>query len=138
MAKPVKPESHTRMYHIWASMRARCDNSNAISYPNYGGRGISYDPRWKKYKNFYDDMIIDYADDLSIDRKNNDLGYSRENCKWSTRREQSNNTRRNRYLEHNGKSQTIAQWARDLGIKRSTIAQRYYVYKLPVERCLKV
>jgi len=68
----------------WCALRKRCDNPKTSYFFRYGGRGISYDPKWKSFKNFLADMGVK-PDGMEIDRINNDLGYSKENCRWVTK-----------------------------------------------------
>lgn len=82
-----------RLYNIWLNMRARCDNPNQPRYKDYGGRGISYQPSWAHFINFYQDMQETYQEHLTLDREDNDLGYSADNCRWATYKEQNNNRR---------------------------------------------
>lgn len=85
--------SSTRIYRIWKDMLTRCNNKNYRLYKDYGGRGITVVKEWSKFENFYRDMKTGYAENLSIDRINNNKGYSKINCKWSTRKEQNSNKR---------------------------------------------
>lgn len=86
----------TPEYTTWKGMLSRCRNPRSRSWENYGGRGITVDDRWaSSFQNFLDDMGP-RPDGHSIERINNDAGYSKENCKWATRTEQNNNTRRSR------------------------------------------
>lgn len=79
------------LYNIWISMLKRCYNPNDVSFPNYGARGIDVCKRWWSLKNFISDM--GNRNGLSLDRKDNDKGYSPDNCRWATYSEQANNKR---------------------------------------------
>lgn len=128
--------SNTRIYQSWSSMKKRCLNTNDPAYKDYGGRGIKVCEEWLDFEKFYQDMKNGYDDRLMLDRIDNDGGYCPKNCRWATRTKQNNNTRRNRYLTYEGKTQTLSQWAREIGVKRSTLAQRFYVYKWDLQKCL--
>jgi hypothetical protein len=80
----------TRIYRIWHGMSNRCNNPNNKDYFRYGGRGIKVCKRWSRFENFLKDMG-EPNKNLSIERKNNDRGYSPSNCKWATSLEQNNN-----------------------------------------------
>lgn len=81
-----------KTYVIWVSMRQRCFNKNSPDYENYGGRGISVCDSWLKFENFVMDMGVK-PDGLSIDRIDNNKGYCKENCRWTTTTVQSMNRR---------------------------------------------
>lgn len=84
----------TRAYKCWLNMRNRCLNPNSSDFKNYGGRGIGIDdPRWHSFVNFRDDMG-DPPEGLTLDRRDNERGYSKENCRWTTRLVQNHNRRR--------------------------------------------
>lgn len=87
-----------RLYIIWSSMKQRCNNPNAHEYTAYGGRGIKVCDEWlHDAKAFYDwAMANGYADDLTIDRIENDKGYSPDNCRWIPQSEQYSNMRNSR------------------------------------------
>ena len=63
-------------------MKNRCLDPNHTSYSRYGGRGITIDERWYQFDNFYTDMADGYEKGLDLDRRDNDRGYSKENCRW--------------------------------------------------------
>jgi len=126
----------TGIYRSWASMKARCNRKTSHDYKNYGARGIKVSPKWESFAGFYEDMKDEYANGLSIERINNDGDYFKGNCKWATKKEQARNRRTTHLFEFNGKKQILTQWAEDLKIARSTLAQRFYVYGWPIEKVL--
>lgn len=86
-------DSFTSEYSTWANMKDRCLNPNCQSFKNYGGRGITVCNRWLQYENFLADMGRKPSPAHSLDRINNDRGYSPSNCRWATQKEQTNNRR---------------------------------------------
>jgi hypothetical protein len=86
-------KTSTRLYGVWEAMRGRCNNPNDKGYKNYGGRGITVCERWDSFVNFLVDMG-EPAPGTTLDRENNDLGYSPENCRWATSHEQVINRRK--------------------------------------------
>ena len=82
-----------RLYSVWYDMKNRCHNENNINYKHYGARGIAVCDRWLDIKNFIEDMYSAFKEGLTLDRSDNQLGYSKENCRWTTKVIQSRNTR---------------------------------------------
>lgn len=111
-------------YKSWQEMRARCSNPTHISYPNYGGRGITFDASWNRFERFLSDMGP-RPEGLSLDRRNNDKGYSRDNCKWSDRFEQNSNRRNVHQIEYLGRTQSLAVWCRELNVPYARTYARY-------------
>lgn len=128
-------KSKTRLYSIWRDMKNRCKGLKKRDKENYFDRGITVCDRWEDdFQAFYWWAIFHgYRDDLTIDRIDNDKGYSPDNCRWVTRAEQNNNTRRNHYITYNGETHTVKEWANILGIKPSTLRSRLNTYKWSVE-----
>lgn len=115
-----------RLYRIWKNIKTRCNNPNFYLYNRYGGRGIRVCNEWENsFENFYEwAMNNGYTDELTIDRINNDKGYAPGNCRWATRNEQSRNNSRVVMVSHNGKTQCIKDWSKELGIPAETLRRR--------------
>jgi len=122
----LKNKLITRIYKCWQHMMERCYNSSCKEYKYYGGRGIKVCERWHKFENFYKDMG-NKPEGMTLDRKNNDGDYCLENCRWATKEEQANNKRNNHWIEYQGETKTLAQWARSLDIKAATLGRRLRV-----------
>lgn len=130
-------ESKTRLYNIWAGMRDRCTNQNSQAYASYGARGIKICPEWDDYKSFRDWALANgYSEDLTIDRINNDDGYSPKNCRWATALQQASNTRKTRLITYNGETHTKSEWARVLNMNQSTLSMRLNKYGWSVNDAL--
>lgn len=115
-----------RLYSIWAQMKNRCYNPNVPAYKYYGDRGITICDEWKDdFIEFYTWAISNgYQDNLSIDRIDVNGGYCPENCRWADAVTQANNTRSNRMLTLNGKTQTLAEWCRELNLDYRVMEHR--------------
>lgn len=118
----------------WRNMKNRCDNPNHTLYEYYGGRGITYDKRWKLFKNFCEDMLPTYEIGLSLDRINNDGNYTKENCKWATQKEQAKNRRK--YNTSNVKKEKIVVADKEF-TKTNTMKLLERVYNKPIEDLLR-
>lgn len=115
-----------REYKAWRAMHSRCYDAKVKSYRDYGARGIVVAECWHGREGF-DRFIADMGprpEGATLERIDNDGPYSPENCKWATRSEQANNKRNNRWITANGRTQTLAQWARELGCSAGNITYR--------------
>lgn len=113
----------TDEYRIYNAMLNRCYNKNQKCYKNYGGRGIFVCDRWlNSFQNFLDDMGKRPSKLYSIDRINNELGYSKDNCRWATQYEQQRNQRTNKWIEYNNKKFILNDFARLLNTSNSAIS----------------
>jgi hypothetical protein len=127
--------THTREYSSWTSMLQRCTNPNDPSFANYGGRGITVCDRWRRFENFYEDMGPRPLKH-SMDRIDNSLGYFKENCRWAPDSVQAANKRTNRILSFGGRSQTLAEWAREVGVQEDALRRRLGKSGWTVEKAL--
>ncbi len=125
---------NTTIYRVWVRMKSRCYNPNDKAYSYYGGRGIAVSEDWMNFENFYRDMGDKPGREYSLERIDNEKGYSRENCRWATMLEQGQNRRGNRHISFNGETLTIAGWARRLGISHTSMSKR--LKNWPVEKAL--
>jgi hypothetical protein len=116
--------SGDQIYRVWGAMKGRCNNPRYAGYKNYGGRGISYDPRWNDFGVFMEEIGNQWADGLEIDRIDNNGNYTKENCRWVTRSENQNNKRNNAVVEINGIKKTKTQWMRSVGLPRASFDNR--------------
>lgn len=114
-------------YRSWAAMKGRCNNPGNTHYARYGGRGITYSPKWEKFENFLKDMGKMPEENMELERINNDGNYCKENCRWATRKEQTRNRggeRATRLYTFAGKTMCIADWAKEIGISPSALQKR--------------
>lgn len=111
-------------YNSWRGMFDRCDNIKNIQYHRYGGRGIKITKRWYVYDNFVKDMGERPSKEFSIERINNDKGYSKKNCRWATRAEQCRNRRSNVLINVRGKKMCATDAEKHLGLPPTLITQR--------------
>jgi hypothetical protein len=139
MAKARRGASHIThgfAYHplwkIWNNMMARCYREENGSFSRYGGRGIRVCEQWKSFEAFCDDMGPRPAG-TTIERINNNGNYEPGNCKWATKRAQSNNRRNNHFVTVGESTKTLVQWADMYGTKASTIQARIRNGWLPAE-----
>lgn len=121
----IRSGKRTVEYSTWAEIKRRCYNKNCHSYKEYGARGITMCEAWKdSFKTFLSDMGRRPSALHSIERNKVNEGYSPDNCRWATRSEQNRNTRRNRFIEIDGETRVLMEWAERSGTNRATIAAR--------------
>lgn len=112
------------VYKMWNQMKQRCQNKNHPYYSYYGAKGIQVCERWQKFESFIEDMGERPSSKHTIERVNGNVGYSKENCRWATRMEQSQNLSSNRNFTWRGKTQSLSAWARETGISWKTLQYR--------------
>lgn len=111
--------------HTYQGMISRCYEPNAHGYKNYGGRGIKVCKRWKyAFYYFIQDMMPTWKPELTLDRINVNKGYSKNNCRWATRKEQRVNSRNIRMITFKGKTMCYSDWERYNGWKPGNISER--------------
>lgn len=120
----LHPMVGSKVYRSWAGIKNRCLNKKIPSYSDYGGRGIGMCEEWKFFLNFYKDMGDPPEGDYSIDRIDNDKGYSKENCRWATYKEQNLNRRSGVFITFNGTTLSTTQWDDKLGGARGLVRKR--------------
>lgn len=134
----------TRIYKIWANMKDRCYNRKSKDYPRYGGRGIFVCQEWlESFQSFYEwSMENGYEDKLSIDRINNEGGYSPSNCRWTTGKKQCRNRRNTIYIKYKGEEKPLQEWCDLLGFPSYVAHQRYkrrltgeQIFENPIRKC---
>lgn len=112
------------IYKAWLGMCSRCRSKEPEKSKNYLLRGITVCDRWKNFLLFKQDMEPDYKSGLTLDRKNNDLGYSPDNCRWATASEQQNNKTTTIFLTLNGKTMPLSHWSKETGLSCQVITGR--------------
>lgn len=114
-----------RIKSVWDGIKLRCSNPNCTGYKNYGGRDIKLCKEWENYYNFQKWSLENgYREDLTIDRINNDKGYSPDNCRWVTMKVQQNNKRNTAYYTYNGETKPFMEWCDLYHLTRDQIAYR--------------
>jgi hypothetical protein len=125
-------------YGIWCNIKRRCYNKNEKEYHNYGGRGIEVCETWRNsFENFLKDMGLRPAPKLTIERKNNNGNYCKENCEWNTYKVQANNRTNNIFLTLGGITKTLSQWSEITGISYPTLYNRLK-HNLTAEQILTI
>lgn len=119
-----------RLYSVWRDMINRCKNENERLYKDYGGRGITICDEWMDYAAFRDWAIKAGYDEsakrgsCTIDRIDVNGNYEPSNCRWANQKIQQNNKRNNRFITYNGVTKTMTEWAEEVGIGDTTLANR--------------
>jgi len=116
----------TKIHNSWRGMRDRCRNVKHSYYEKYGGKGVTVCDEWlNSFESFRDWALVNgYEEGLSIDRIDNNGNYEPNNCRWSTRIEQANNTTNNRLIELFGSTKNLKQWCECFGFNYDKIRRR--------------
>lgn len=114
-----------RLDIIHFNMIQRCTNPNSTYFPRYGGRGITVCHEWRTRNNFKEwALSYGYRNDLTIDRIDNDKGYSPDNCRWVTPSQNCCNRSTTHFVTAFGKRQSLMEWSRELNISYNTLKKR--------------
>jgi hypothetical protein len=117
------------LYNIWTEMNRRCRATNRNNSDTYSLKGISVCERWQGnngFTNWLGDMGERPTDNHTLERIDNNKGYSPENCRWATKAEQNRNRSDTTRLVYNGKKMCAAELARIIGINPSTVRRRHH------------
>lgn len=133
-ASKTHGHSKTREYKAWYAMVHRCTVPTSQWYARYGARGITVAPEWMDYAVFLADMGP-CPEGMTLERKDNDRGYSKHNCEWATHAKQMSNYSYNVNIAAFGKTQHVAEWAREYAIRHDTLSWRLRK-GWPVEKAL--
>ena len=128
--------SRSPEFVVWCHMLKRCSDTDSLQWKDYGGRGIAVCKRWKEFANFIADIGQRPTPKHTIERRDNNLGYSPENCVWATRTQQARNKRTTVMLTSGGKTQCLAEWCEELGMNYHTLYTRIFNRGWSVEAAL--
>jgi hypothetical protein len=125
--KKIRAKGVDREFKIWQGIKQRCTSKNHSNYPTYGGAGITICERWRtSFEFFLEDVGKRPREGMQIDRIDGTKGYVPGNVRWVTPIEQANNRKNNHRLTYKGKTLTVSQWARELGVNLSGLWSRIY------------
>lgn len=128
----------TRIYHVWKGIRYRCNSSGCHAFSNYGGRGIKMCQEWDDFSAFREWAYSHgYDDSLTIERIDVDKGYSPDNCKWVTMREQAKNRQTTVWVEYEGVKYCLSDLARVCGLDYHALYWRIVTQGWPVEKAVR-
>jgi hypothetical protein len=134
MGKTTHGMSHSKEYRCWRALKNRCLNPRNAQYKDYGGRGITISKSWLKFENFYSDMG-NCPVDCEIDRIDNEKGYSKENCRWTSKKINNRNRRNNKTLTTHLGEMVQAEMLEKIGWSKDQL--RWYVSRYGIDWVLK-
>jgi hypothetical protein len=133
----IHGSAESRLFTIWVNMKQRCENPNVPHYKLYGGKGVYICEEWHDFVKFQEWSLNNgYSDSLTIDRIDSNKGYTPENCRWTTNKEQQRNKSNNHLVTYNGETHCIAEWSEILGMSRMAILLRLNRYGFTAEEAL--
>lgn len=123
-------------FKAWSEMRQRCGNKNNHNYYNYGGRGITVCERWSSFESFIVDMGYKPSCEHSLERVDNNRGYSPDNCIWADKTTQARNRRTNLVFTLGGRTSCLSEWCELLSLDSSVVYQRIRKLKWSFEKAI--
>ncbi len=129
-------KSKTKSYRCWKAMMSRCYNHKMIFYDYYGGRGIDVCERWHVYDNFLHDMG-EPSESQTLDRIDCNKGYSLENCRWITMKEQAGNRRSSLRISYNGETLCLSHFAEKYGLSYYHV-RAFFNHHVPPEKMIEI
>lgn len=125
------------LYAVWDAMKGRCLRKNDKSYSNYGGRGLTYSKDWEDFSVFFNWAVLNgYTKGLLLERKDNNSGYTPENCCWGTRVDQNRNTRSNLRITVNGVSIPLVTYCEEHNIPFRKVYYKVHFKNISVEEAV--
>ena len=126
------------LHWVWAAMIQRCENANSKDYPVYGGRGISVCPEWRNDFGVFAKWAIGngYAPKMTIDRTDNNAGYTPKNCAWRTIKDQMRNQSKTVFVEWKGEKRSLQEWSDITGISDKTLRGRIISRGWDIDRAM--
>lgn len=119
-------KSNSAIYNRYRAMMSRCYDSKSIQYKDYGGRGIYVDESWHTFEGFYADMGEPPFSGAQLDRVDNNSGYSKDNCRWTTPSANARNTRKTVFVEWKGELVALIELCEELGAPHSLVVKRLF------------
>ena len=114
----------SKLYRLHHNIVQRCSRPRCTAFKDYGARGIGLHPPWFSFDVFLKEIPPCPDESLTLDRIDNSKGYIPGNLKWATRTEQANNKRNNKLLHYRGRTQSLAEWCREMDRNYMTVKTR--------------
>ena len=131
-------QAHKAEHRAWGNMHHRCRNPKSIGFSDYGGRGIKVCERWKSFAKFFEDMGPKPTPGHSLDRIDNNKGYSKANCRWATRAEQGLNKCNTQRVVFEGVLTTFVELGIRFNMPHSILRRRVVRSKMAIEDAVRI
>ena len=132
-------DSNSRLYGIWTNLKRRCLNPNLKEYKYYGGKGVKVCDEWYEWELFKNWALSNgYKEDLTIDRIDVNGNYEPSNCRWVTMDVQANNKSNNKYIAYQGRTQSLADWCKELDLDYDRTKQRINACNMTTEQAFEL